>query len=332
MKKTVLVLLVFILFPLIGCDLVKTSDTGNTVSLSLEDAKKKAEDFINKNLMQPGTTATVQSITDDGTFYKLMVDVGQGKTLPGYITKDGKKFIPEVIDMAEFAKQKAAAGQDNSNKQPVAAAVAPKTDKPNVELFVMSYCPYGTQIEKGILPVLNTLGNNIQFTLKFVDYAMHGEKEVRENMLQYCIQKEDPTKLQNYLSCFLKNSDSSACLKAEKITTTKVNSCVTDTDRKYQIMQKFNDKTQWSNGSFPPFDVYKADNVKYGVQGSPTLVINGVQVESARDPQSLLKTICNSFTVAPKVCTTVLSSTAPSPGFGEGTAPTNGATNADCGQ
>jgi hypothetical protein len=330
MKKTVLVLLVIILFPLIGCDLIKTSDTGKTVPLSLEDTKKKAEDFINKNLMQPGTTATVQSITDDGTFYKLMVDVGQGKTLPGYITKDGKKFIPEVIDMAEFAKQKAA-GQDNSNKQPVAAAVAPKTDKPNVELFVMSYCPYGTQIEKGILPVLNTLGNNIQFTLKFVDYAMHGEKEVRENMLQYCIQKEDPTKLQNYLSCFLKNSDSSACLKTAKITTTKVNSCVTDTDRKYQIMQKFNDKTQWSNGSFPPFDVYKADNVKYGVQGSPTLVINGVQVESARDSQSLLKTICNSFTVEPKACKTVLSSATPAPGFGEDTT-TNGTPNADCGQ
>jgi len=49
----------------------------------------------------------------------------------------------------------------------------------------MSYCPYGTQIEKGILPVINALGNKIKFSLKFVDYAMHGKKEIDENSRQY---------------------------------------------------------------------------------------------------------------------------------------------------
>ena len=37
----------------------------------------------------------------------------------------------------------------------------PKKEKPEVELFVMSHCPFGTQIEKGMLPVARLLGDKI---------------------------------------------------------------------------------------------------------------------------------------------------------------------------
>jgi hypothetical protein len=332
MKKFVFLLLVIVLFPLTGCDLVKNTNGNSSVTgtLSIDDAKKKAEEFINKNLMQAGTTATVQTITDDGSFYKMVVDVGGGKTLPAYMTKDGMKFIPEVIDMTEFAKQKEATGQANASSEPP-AVVVPKTDTPVVDLFVMSYCPYGTQIEKGILPVLETLGDTIQFRLRFVDYAMHEEQEIQENLLQYCIQKEQPEKLQAYLSCFLKSSDSTACLKTAKVAT--LDTCISATDKKYEIMKKYKDKTLWTNGSFPPFDIDKEDNTKYGVQGSPTLVINGMQAQSARDAASLLKTICSAFTSPPEACVQELSTAQPSPGFGDATTPSNASTtNAGCGQ
>jgi hypothetical protein len=68
----------------------------------------------------------------------------------------------------------------------------------------MSYCPFGTQAEKGILPVVNLLKDKIDFKVKFVNYAMHGKKEIDENNLQYCIQKEEPNKYNSYLTCFLK--------------------------------------------------------------------------------------------------------------------------------
>ncbi|MBU3941884.1 MAG: hypothetical protein KKF74_03150, partial [Nanoarchaeota archaeon] len=48
----------------------------------------------------------------------------------------------------------------------------PKKDKPEVELFVMSHCPYGTQIEKGMLPVARLLGDKIDFNIRFCSYAM----------------------------------------------------------------------------------------------------------------------------------------------------------------
>ena len=69
-----------------------------------------------------------------------------------------------------------------------------KADKPKVELFVMSHCPYGTQAEKGMIPVVELLKDKISFEVKFVDYAMHGKKELDEQLRQYCIQKEQKAK------------------------------------------------------------------------------------------------------------------------------------------
>jgi hypothetical protein len=77
------------------------------------------------------------------------------------------------------------------------------------------------------------------------------------------------------------------------------------------------------------FYAQKADNDKYGVQGSPTLVINGAQISSGRDSAGLLKTICSAFNTAPSECQKQLSSASPSAGFGEGT-DTSGDAAASC--
>lgn len=195
-----------------------------------------------------------------------------------------------------------------------------KTDKPVVEAFVMSHCPYGTQIEKGLIPVANLLKNKIDFSIKFCDYAMHGEKEIKEELLQYCIQKDDNANYLSYLSCFLNASDSTGCLKSANVNTDKVNACVKESDAKYKVTELFNDKTQWISGNYPPFNVQKDLNDKYGVQGSPTLVINGIVIDGvSRDSASMLKAICGTFKTAPAECSQTLSSAAPSAGFGYST-------------
>jgi FKBP-type peptidyl-prolyl cis-trans isomerase len=205
-----------------------------------------------------------------------------------------------------------------------------KTDKPIVEAFVMSHCPYGTQIEKGLIPVANLLKDKIDFSIKFCDYAMHGKKEVDEQLLQYCIQKEDKANYLTYLACFLNASDSPGCLISAKVSTDKVNACVKTTDTQYKVTELFNDQTKWISGQFPPFNVDKELNTKYGVQGSPTFVVNGVVLEGvARDSQSMLKAICGTFKTAPAECSQTLSSAAPSAGFGYST--TDTASTATCG-
>jgi len=283
--------------------------------LSTTEAQTRAESFINDYLMQSGMKATIRDISEEYDLYKLKIDI-VSDVVESYISKDGKLFFPQAMNIDEISNGGTdAAAADGA--APV-STVSVKSDKPKLELFVMSHCPYGTQIEKGILPVLETLGSKIDFELKFVDYAMHGEKELKEQINQYCIQKNQPDKLQAYLKCFLIAGEDASCVASTGIDTTKLNSCYTQTDQEYKIMDNFRNQVGFQ-GSYPGFDVNKADNTKYGVAGSPTLVINGQEVSSGRDSASLLSTVCSAFNNAPTECQTVLPSDQPAPGFGTGT-------------
>ena len=190
----------------------------------------------------------------------------------------------------------------------------PKKEKPEVDLFVMSHCPYGTQIEKGILPVLRLLGDKIDFNIRFVYYAMHGEIELKEQTLQYCIQKEYNDKYLDYLECFLKEGNTQECVEEVGLKG-KLDSCIQQVDKEFKITEKLNDKSTWM-GNFPPFDIDKELNEKYGVRGSPSLVINGVVASVSRSPASLLNAVCTGFKDKPAECSENLSSTNPSAGFG----------------
>lgn len=295
-----------------------------------DGAKKAVADFVNNNLLQPGTKATIKSVAKDGSLYKVSINVA-GQDVDTYMTQDGKTFFPQAMDVASVG------GANASGQQAAPAAQdIPKSDVPDVKLFVMSYCPYGTQMEKGILPVVNALGSKIKFSLEFVDYSMHNDKstndrkELDENLRQYCIEKNQPQKLDAYLSCFLNKGQGteSSCMASAGVDTTQVASCVAQTDNQFNVTKDWNDQSTWV-GQFPPFDVNKDENVKYNVQGSPTLVINGVEAQpSGRDSASLLSTICSAFNNTPKECSTKLSSTAPAPGFGGGTA--SGSGSASC--
>lgn len=297
-------------------------------NISPEAAKAKTETFVNTYLMQTGNKATIKEVTTEYGLYKLKIDI-VSDVIESYVTKDGKLFFPQALNIDQIssgAKNKANAAAPAAP----AASVTNKSDKPKIELFVMSYCPYGTQIEKGLLPVLATLGNKIDFALKFCSYAMHGQKELAENLTQYCIEKEQPEKFDNYLKCFLEAGDSAGCLTKTDVKKTKLDACVAKTDKEFKVNDNFASKTDYQ-GSFPGFAVEKADNDKYNVGGSPTLIINGQEISSERDSASLLKTICSAFNNPPKECDTVLSSASPASGFGSGTT-SGGSASAGCGQ
>ena len=40
--------------------------------------------------------------------------------------------------------------------------------KPTLELFVMSYCPFGVQAEEKIIPIVKEFGDKIDFKLQFI--------------------------------------------------------------------------------------------------------------------------------------------------------------------
>ena len=311
-KKYFLIFALLLALSLTACsplDVFKISKV-----LKPEEAKATAEKFINENLIQPGSEVTISDVKEENGLYKLTVKLASGQSIDSFLSKDGNRFYPQVYDIAALEAEKN--GNTNTNSsQPVSKDI-PKTDKPSVELFIMAYCPYGTQIEKGMLPVVNALKDKIDFQVKFCDYSMHGKQEVDEQLNQYCIETEQSGKYLSYLKCFLDAGKGTDCLKSTGIDQTKMTACVAKTDAKYKVTANFDDKTTWLSGQYPLFDVYKDDNTKYGVQGSPTLVINGVESSAGRDATSLLNAVCAGFNTQPEECKTALSTTAPSTGFG----------------
>lgn len=287
-----------------------------TKQISANEAKVKITDFLKSR----GYSYEVVGIEDyDNGLYKATVATPQGD-MPAFITKSGNSLSFSIVDLSSDTAPAAQQAQ-----QPASDPV--KNDKPAVELFVMSHCPYGTQIEKGMLPVLEALGDKIDFQLKFVNYAMHGQKEIDEQLNQYCINELYPSKFNSYLSCFLESGEGEPCLTSEGLSTSQIASCVSDADKEFGISESYEDKSTWK-GSYPMFGIYNDDNQKYSVAGSPTLVINGVTTSSGRSPSALLTAICSSFEDAPEECSTELSTDTPAPGFGSGTA--GSTTDASC--
>lgn len=234
-----------------------------------------------------------------------------------------------VINGRAAAKNTNVIAVDNqAPAQNAPVANAPKSDRPAVELFVMSYCPYGLQMEKAYLPAMELLKNKADISVKFVSYAMHDLKELEENTRQYCIQSEQSDKFIPYLKCFTGKDDYKACLATAGVNEGKMNACVGATNQKYGIITKYNDQSTWLNGRFPVYPIHQDLNTQYGVQGSPTLVINGAQSEAGRTPEAVKQAICAAFNSPPSECQKTLDTAAPAPGFG---ATTGGNANAQAG-
>ena len=187
MKK--LILLAFLALLLGGCSLTIPTGKSAKKALSPEEAKAAAERFINDNLLPSNIKAIINSVTDEGDVYGISLNVS-GADYISYITKDGSKFFQSGINMETFAQERADQIAQADNAQAAApAANVPKSDKPSVELYVFTYCPYGTQAEKGIIPAVKLLGDKIDFKIKQIG-AMHGEYEKIEAQRQLCINKQ----------------------------------------------------------------------------------------------------------------------------------------------
>lgn len=271
--------------------------------VSPSTAASKLLKFASEN----GVNATIVGTKIVNGLYEVTLDI-DGQELPLYVTKDGKFFTQMMYPLDAETNTKT----DNNNNQNTNTQV-PKSDKPKVELFVMTHCPYGTQAEKGMIPVFKLLGSKIEGHIRFVHYFMHGDKEEQETYTQLCIREQQNDKFLSYLECFLEDGDSPRCKTKVGIDSTKLAACL-------------------ANNASQAKQYYQSDatlSQDYGVQGSPTLVINGVEASSGRDSASFLKSVCSAFNAQASECSQTLSSTNPSAGFGYGTS-SSGST-ASCG-
>ncbi len=317
-KMVFLGLGLLLVFGFMGCTLPNQQNTTNNTTNTFLSQEKVNEitSVLNDYFLLQGLNAnlTLLNQKDMGSFYLLNYSIN-GKPMPLAVSKDGEYIFTSAMKISDLKKQIELI--KNQTKEEKKEQKMEKTSKPNVELFVMSYCPYGTQAEKALIPAYDLLKDKANISIKFVSYAMHGKKEVDENLRQYCIQKNfGIDKEIEYLKCFLVNGTYDECLNYANINKTMLNQCMNETDEEYRITEMYNNKSTWLSGYYPQFNIYKDLNILYGVQGSPTWVINGKQIDIPRNAESVKEAICEAFLNPPFECNQTLDQRTTSVGIG----------------
>ncbi len=296
-----------------------------TGALTAQEASEIAVDYINDNLLQAGVMAELINYTESNGVYAFEMEFTSGEdsmVYTSYVTKDGELLFTNTVDMTESIDAAGGASETPDTG-------TPKSEKPEVDIFIMSYCPYGLQMQKAALPAMELLKDKADINIRFVYYIMHDKVEVDENTVQYCIQKDQEDRLVDYLECFTLTGDSETCRATAGVDEDTLASCIAAADSEFSITANYEDTESWLSGMFPLYDVDKELNEMYGVGGSPTVVINGQQATVDRSPEGFKQAVCAAFSTPPEECSTALSTEAASPGIGGGTA--SASSDAGCG-
>lgn len=163
-----------------------------------------------------------------------------------------------------------------------------KSDKAKVDFYVMSQCPYGTQVEDAVKPVLDKFGNAVEFSLNFIGeetspgkfQSLHGIKEVLGDTVQLCAAKYDSDKYMDMVVCMNENAQDipenwEECAKDANMKVDKIKACYDGDEGKELLSESFKKS--------------KAINA----QGSPTIYMNEKSYEGGRDALSFQRAICS---------------------------------------
>jgi len=275
---------------------------GQATGVPPQACAEKTLHYINAHLVTPGTSASLISISQTRDIYEMKINY-MGREMPLYTTLDCSTLFTSSIDMNAVAE-----GSGTGQAQPAAAPV--KTERPVADLYVMAFCPYGTQAESAMKPVAALLGEKADIRVRYITtntgttvasiQSLHGMPEAREDLRQICILKKNPEQFWEYVSrfnemCYPQYQDAAgldACrgniTAAIGIDAGSIETCA---------------------GGEEGLALLKADEVlseKDGASASPTLIINGQEYFGARNPDAYKQAICDRFVTAPAECSTTL--------------------------
>jgi len=276
------------------------SSTG-LISISGNAVATDAVDFINNEMLQGQTTATLEDVTKESGLIKATINV-QGQATPIYISKDGSlMFVQAPIRLS---------GQTPLNPTPQQAPVeVPKADKPTAELYVWSYCPYGVITQEPYIEAIKTLSGTVDAKV-ILYHDGHGDYELQQNKIQAVIQKYYPELYLDYAAGFVEEIYPLCNSRGTGISDRTQLEC--DTEESTKLMEKLNiDVTEVmklieSEGDeLFALDRQKASEAQ--VTGSPSLVLNGVKIQGfSRTAEGIKNAICTGFNDLPEVCSAEL--------------------------
>lgn len=267
-------------------------------TISLEEASEKAVNYINNNFMQGGVTASLIEASKESGVYSLKLKVENEEYIT-YVTKDGKILFLQGIEMPEkvFSKESG----------------IPKQDVPYAQLFVMSFCSFGNQAEEIMMNVVDLLGDKAEIELHYVIYSnymgggsevcldeesqycsMHGIQELNQGIRELCVQKYQKEKFWDFVrnintACNYQDVDScwEAVAQGVGIDVEKIKKC-----EKEEGLAFAENELQL--------------NKKYGITGSPQLIINDMEYTGSRTAEAYKTAICDGFNNPPEECSQTL--------------------------
>ena len=263
---------------------------------------EKTLQYINSNLVSPGTSASLTTVTENRGIYEMKITY-EGKDMTIFTTKDCSSLFTSSIDMSAPA-----AGSGAGTAKPAAAPV--KSERPAVDLYVMAFCPYGTQAETGMKPVAALLGSKADIRVRYITtnsgttvasiQSLHGMPEVKEDLRQVCILKKNPEQFWAYIGQF-----NEACYpqyqKADLL-----DACWRNVTAAVGIDTKIIETCASGEEGIALLKADETLSNKDGASASPTLIINGQEYSGSRAPDAYKQAICDRFVPPPAECSTVL--------------------------
>lgn len=181
---------------------------------------------------------------------------------------------------AGCGQKKAAEGADQDEKEVAGKKVA-------LDFHIMSKCPFGVKVLQAISPVLEKMGDRVDFKVHYIGRekdgeltSMHGEQEVQGNIIQMCaLELGDAEAWLSFLKCqneeWRKIPEGwEECAKTAKLDTAKLKACYEGEQGKKLLTESF-----------------KLSQDKRAT-GSPTIFLAGEPYRGGRSDMSFARAIC----------------------------------------
>ncbi|MFB6088680.1 MAG: DsbA family protein [Candidatus Aenigmatarchaeota archaeon] len=287
---------------------------GVTGHLTSSEAGEEAASYIRElpQMQLQGVNVSMTNVTDtESGVYKvgILLSSPQGnQELQTYVTKDGKFLFPQGIDTTQTQQNTQDQTQEQNNQQAEQENI-PKSEKPKVELFLMSFCPYGNEAENTMESVYELLGDTVQWEPHYIVSerngemtSLHGEPEVEQNKRELCVLEDHGIGKWFDFTTYVNNNCGSdgKCWEdaADEIGVNpeKISTCVEE-----RGTEMLKEEAQISQ--------------EKGATGSPTLLINGQKsnvVYQYGNSEAYKSTICSAFETEPDLCSETLGSSSSS--------------------
>jgi glutaredoxin len=176
--------------------------------------------------------------------------------------------------------------------------VALKDNAVKLEFYVMSQCPFGVKVEDAITPVLEKIGDYVDFHLDFIVTpqadgtfkSLHGQPEVDGNIVQLCARKLYPKKYLKFVGCQNKNY---------RAIPGNWEGCSKELGFDEKAMAQCKDGQEGK-------DLLKESAAKAkarAARGSPTIFMNDAKYSGGRKTNDFMRSICQAIKGdKPKAC------------------------------